>query len=145
MVYKIKVKYKRILFFIMSDSDFSSETSSDSEFEESLEEVRQQIWKDKESEIIMDEMQRLGLRVSTFDGKVVKEWLSGYLKLQDVIVSGHLKKQNSVLLKGPISEERVAEIREFARKVIDHYGKSLRYSSYVDRVTACIIKYQYRL
>lgn len=130
---------------IMSETDFIlTESTSDSEFEEALEEVQRQISRDEQSDFIMEERRRLGLQ-SLFDGSDVKRWLEGSLELEDVVRCGRLKMQNSVLLGAPISAERVNEIREFARKIIDHYDESLRFRSYVDRVTACIIRHEYRL
>lgn len=129
----------------MSETDFIlTESTSDSEFEEALEEVQRQISRDNQSDVIMEERRRLGLQ-SLFDGSDVKRWLEGSLELEDVVRCGRLKMQNSVLLGAPISEERINEIREFARKIIDHYDESLRFRSYVDRVTACIIRHEYRL
>lgn len=129
----------------MSEFEYvSTESSTDSEFEESLEVVALQMRKDQEAEHIMDERRRLGLRC-VFDGSVVKDWLKGSLTLEDVVCCGRLKKQNSVVLGAPISDERVLEIREFAKILIDHYDESLRFRSYIDRVTACIIRHEYRL
>lgn len=129
----------------MSETDFTSDSSTDSEFDSRLEEVEIEKWRDEESSRLMEEMRLCNIRSSTFDGETVKSWLQGDVTLEDVIVCGRLKKQNSVLLLRPITKERVEEIRTFAKKVIDFYGESLRYSSYVDRVTACIIRYEYNL
>lgn len=129
----------------MSETEFiSTESTTDSEFEEALEAVEQLMLKDEQSEYIMDERRRLGLR-SVFDGNDLKQWLRGSLSMSDVISCGRLKKQNSVVLGAPISDERVEELRQFAKILIDHYDESLRFRSYIDRVTACIIRHEYRL
>ena len=57
-----------------------------------------------------------------------------------------IKKRNSVLLGERISKERLEEIRSVAKRVADFYDSPcLRFKSYIDRVTACIIEYEYRL
>lgn len=130
----------------MSDSEFFSTVSeTDSEFENALDLVEIDKQRDEESEILLERMRECNISMSRLDGKTINDWLKADLNLDDVIVCGRLKKKNSTLLSGFITEERVEELRELAKEIIHFYDGGTQFRSYIDRVTACIIQFEYML
>ena len=128
------------------EESYSSESSTDSEFERQLEAVQKEKERDEASHKLVDFMRSSNIRLETLDGFIINRWLRGNTALSDVIICGRLKKRNSVLLGERISKERLEEIRSVAKRVADFYDSPcLRFKSYIDRVTACIIEYEYRL
>ena len=130
----------------MSESDFSvSESVTDTEFEEALEEVEWQKERDIESEILLDRMRECNISMARLDGMEINRWLRGRTELDDVLACGRLKKKGSTVLLDYISQSRVDELRSFAREVISFYDGGTQFKSYVDRVLACIIEFEYFL
>lgn len=125
---------------------YSSESSTDSEFERQLEAVQKEKQRDEASHELVELMRSSNIRLETLDGFIINRWLRGNTALSEIIVCGRLKKRNSVLLGESISKERVLEIRNVAKRVAEFYDSPcLRFKSYIDRVAACIIEYEYRL
>ena len=130
----------------MSESDFFSTVSeTDSEFENALDLVEINKQRDEESEFLLERMRECSISMSRVDGNVINRWLKADTNLDDVIVCGRLKKKNSTLLSGFITEERVQELRELAKEIIHFYDGGTQLRSYIDRVTACIIQFEYML
>ncbi len=130
----------------MSDSEFFSTVSeTDTEFEDRLELVEMEKQRDEESEYLLDRMRGCNISMYRVDGNVINRWLKADISLEDVIACGRLKKKNSTVLSGFISEERVQELRELAKEIIHFYDGGTQFRSYIDRVTACIIQFEYML
>ncbi len=130
----------------MSDSEFFSTVSeTDTEFEDALNLVEMEKQRDEESEYLLDRMRECNISMSRVDGNVINRWLKAGISLDDVIVCGRLKKKNSTVLSGFICEERVQELRELAKEIIHFYDGGTQFRSYVDRVAACIIQFEYML
>lgn len=131
----------------MSDLEYSStESSTDSEFEEAMDEMERLKLRDVASSDLVDAMRACAIRVSSIDGSVLNSWLRGEVEMEDVVYHGHLKLKDSTLIKGDISPARVDEFRDLAKKVVEYYvGGVSHSSSYIDRVTAAIIQFEYRL
>lgn len=130
----------------MSQSDIcSTESETDVEFEERLDTVEREKQRDEESERLLESMRASNISLSRVDGNVLNDWLKAEMTLEDVIVCGRLKKNNSTELLNFISEDRVRELRELAKAVVYFYEGGTPFKSYIDRVTACIIKFEYML
>lgn len=131
----------------MSDSEFyTTESVTDSEFEESLDIVEYEKKRDAESEALLEKMRMCNIRMSGIDGYVLNRWLHGQTTLDEVTQCGRLKKRNSCVLMRSIPKERIDELRDLAKTLIEFYhGKGTHFQSYIDRVTACIIQYEYNL
>lgn len=130
----------------MSQSEFfSSDSETDTEFEERLDMVERDKQRDEESECLLERMRACNISLSRVDGSVLNCWLKAGTRLQDIIVCGRLKKKNSTVLLSSISEDRVEEIRELAKILVNFYDGGAQFKSYIDRVTACIIEFEYRL
>ena len=130
----------------MSESDFfSPESETDSEFEEGLRRVELEKQRDIESEYLLEKMRACDISLWRVDSNVLNRWLKAETRLEDVIVSGRLKKKDSTVLLNFISDDRVAELRELAKEIVYFYDEGTQFKSYIDRVTACIIEFEYRL
>lgn len=130
----------------MSESDFTvSESVTDTEFEEALDEVEWQKQRDVESEILLDRMRECNISMSRLDGMEINRWLRGQTELDDVLKCGRLKRKGSTVLLSYISQYRVDELRTLAKEVISFYDGGTQFKSYVDRVLACIIEFEYML
>ena len=130
----------------MSESDFTvSESVTDTEFEEALDEVEWQKQRDVESEILLDRMRECNISMSRLDGMEINRWLRGQTELDDVLKCGRLKRKGSTVLLSYISQYRVDELRTLAKEIISFYDGGTQFKSYVDRVLACIIEFEYML
>lgn len=130
----------------MSDSEFFSTVSeTDTEFEAALDLVEIEKQRDEESEFLLERMRECNISMSRVDGNAINGWLKADVNLDDVIVCGRLKKKNSTVLSGFISEERVKELRQLAKEIIHFYDGGTQFKSYIDSVTACIIQFEYNL
>ena len=130
----------------MSDSEFFSTVSeTDTEFEDALDLVEMEKQRDEESEFLLERMRECNISMSRVDGKTINDWLKADVNLDDVIVCGRLKRRNSTVLSGFISEERVQQLRQLAKEIIHFYEGGTQFKSYIDSVTACIIQFEYNL
>ena len=130
----------------MSDSEFFSTVSeTDTEFEAALDLVEIEKQRDEESEFLLERMRECNISMSRVDGNTINAWLKADVSLDDVIVCGRLKRRNSTVLSGFISEERVKELRQLAKEIIHFYEGGTQFKSYIDSVTACIIQFEYML
>lgn len=128
------------------EESYSSESSTDSEFERQLEAVEKEKERDEASHELVEFMRGSNIRLETLDGFTINKWLRGGTSMSDIIICGKLKKKKSVLLGESISKERILEIRSVAKRVAKFYDSPFqKFKSYIDRVTACIIEYEYRL
>ena len=130
----------------MSDLDIvSTETLTDTEFEDALDEMEWEKERDLESEYLSERMRSCRISTSRLDGHELNRWLRGGTTLEDVVACGRLKKKKSTVLLNYISSARVEELRELAREIVFFYEGGTRLKSYIDRVTACIIEFEYML
>ncbi len=130
----------------MSGSEFFSlDSETDSEFEDALDMVEWEIDRDEDSHHLVARMRECKISTWRLDGHVLNCWLRAATRLEDVIVCGRLKRKNSTVLADFISEARVEELRELARDIVFFYNNGSQFKSYIDRVTACIISFEYCL
>ena len=130
----------------MSDLDIvSTESETDTEFEEALDEMEWEKERDLESEYLLERMRSCNISLSRLDGHELNRWLRGGTTLEDVIACGRLKKKNSTVLLHYISLDRLKELRELAKEIISFYEGGTHYKKYIDCVTACIIEFEYML
>ena len=130
----------------MSDSEnFFTESETDTEYENTLYLLEMEKQRDEYSEYLIQRMRECNISMSRLDGNVINMWLKADTYLEDVIVCGRLKKKNSSLLSHSISDNRVEELRHLAKEIIDFYDGGTQFKSYIDRVTACIIEFEYML
>jgi hypothetical protein len=80
------------------------------------------------------------------DGNTINMCLYSDLRMCDVLHMGRLKYLNKTVLGCTISEERILEFREAAKAMVMCYIPEMqRQVSFVNTVTACLIKYHYKL
>lgn len=127
----------------MSDSDFFTVSETDTEFENALHLVEMEKQRDEDSEYLLQRMRECNISMSRLDGNIINTWLEADACLEDVIVCGRLKKKNSTLLSYRVSDRRVQELRELAKEIVHFYNGGNQFKSYIDRVTACIIRFEY--
>ena len=128
---------------------YTSDSSSDEEYEQRLVETRMLQERDKALDDLWELFKENNIESKInglIDGRVVNEWLRGLVSMEDVVVYGRLKKSNSSIPYGNISDERIDQFRQAARAVVKFYQPSFsRYRHYISDVTASIIKYHYKL
>ena len=135
----------------MSSYDYYSTTESetDEEYEQELEKLEEEILWDENSTLVWDLMHDYNIRSplsGPIDGKVLNDWLHPTLKMEDVVYKQFLRYDGHVALHDRISPQRIDDIRKVAKAVAEHYNPfCAKYTSYIDGVTAHIIKYHYKL
>ena len=135
----------------MSSYDYFSTTESetDEEYEQELEKLEEEILWDENSTLVWDLMHDYNIRSplnGPIDGKVLNDWLHPTLKMEDVVYKQFLRYDGHVALHDRISPQRIDDIRKVAKAIAEHYNPfCAKYTSYIDGVTAHIIKYHYKL
>lgn len=135
----------------MSSYDYYSTTESetDEEYEQEMEKLEEEILWDENSDLVWDLMHDYSIRSplsGPIDGKVLNDWLHPTLKMEDVVYKQFLRYDGQVALHDRISPKRIDDFRRVAKAVAEHYNPfCAKYTSYVDGVTAHIIKYHYKL
>lgn len=135
----------------MSSYDYYSTTESetDEEYEQEMEKLEEEILWDENSDLVWDLMHDYNIRSplsGPIDGKVLNDWLHPTLKMEDVVYKQFLRYDGQVALHDRISPKRIDDFRKVAKAVAEHYNPfCAKYTSYVDGVTAHIIKYHYNL
>ena len=133
----------------MSSYEYSSDSSTDEEFEEALDEVIRQQERDERAHALWDLFDNKNIESpisGPIDGKVLNTWLQANLTLKDVIYNGFLREQGKVALRQTITPERVEDFREAARAFVAHYElRQVDHDAYLDNVAACMIRYHYNL
>jgi len=134
----------------MSSYEFSSdESSTDEEYEHQLDKLEEEKLRDVQSHELCDLMWRRNIRSplnGPMDGHVLNVCLYPTLKMQDVVFGHFLRYDGHVALHDRITQDRVHEFREVAKALAEHYSpKAAKFTSYINGVTAHLIKYHYKL
>ena len=133
-----------------SYDDYStSESETDEEYEQQQEEMEQEMIRDQNGEFLCELMHRNNIRSplnGPIDGHMLNECLHPHLKMEDVVYKNFLRYDGQVALHDRITRDRIDEFREVAKVMAHHYYPfCANFSSYVDGVTAHLIKYHYKL
>ena len=130
-----------------SYDEYSTDSDTDSEWEDRCEECVQLQKYDNESSFLLEKMRALGVGYNPLkgypDGFTQKKWLYPTVLLSDVVKSGKL--QSDRVVKPSIREERVNDFLEAAEMFIEHHRRGFRVPSapgYVRAVAAEMIKWQ---
>ena len=127
----------------------SSESETDEEYEQQMKEMEQEIIRDQDGEYLTDLMHKNNITSplnGPMDGAMLNECLNPHLKMEDVVYKNFLRYDGHVALHDRITRERVNEFREVAKCMAQHYNPFCsNFSSYINGVTAHLIKYHYRL
>jgi hypothetical protein len=127
----------------------SSSSGTDSEWEEQLHQLSEEIRRDEALDALWDLFLQNNIDSKLnglIDARVIDTWLSAKTRMQDINRGSRLKKENSTVLSYEITQNRIDEIREVAKATVNVFRPELKkIKSYIDNVTASIIKYHYKL
>ena len=127
----------------------SSESETDEEFYERLHETEEAQRYDEASHRLCDLMRIHDIHSplnGPMDGSMLKQCLRADITLDDVVVTNRLKYSGKSALGGVITDQRMAEFRTVARAMAQHYAPAnARFMSYINDLTASLIRYHYRL
>ena len=134
----------------MSSYEYSSdESSTDEEFEQRLLEVEEEKWKDAQSHRLtelMAERNIISPLNGPMDGYTLKDCLYPDLKMKDVVYRNFLRYDGQVALHDRISDDRINDFRTVAKAMAEHYcPQNAKFTSYINGVTAHLLRYYYRL
>lgn len=134
----------------MSSYEYSSdESSTDEEFEQRLLEVEEEKWKDEQSHELWDLMDRRNITSplnGPMDGYTLNDCLDPTLKMEDVVYRNFLRYDGQVALHDRISSQRIDDFRTVAKAMARHYSpQNAKYTSYINGVTAHLLRYHYKL
>ena len=136
----------------MSSSEYYSsfsDSSTDEEYEREQQEMIAEQQRDESSHELWDLMLENNIRSplnGPMDGATLNACLQGEVKMSDVVCAGKLRRSGKVQLLDRITDARIFEFREVARMMARHYRpESAKFASYVNTVTASLIKYHYKL
>lgn len=127
----------------------SSESSTDEEYERQLDELEEEKIRDAQSHELWDLMDRSNIRSplnGPMDGYMLNECLYPKLKMKDVVYRNFLRYDGQVALHDRITPDRIHEFRQAAKALAEHYSPATaKFTSYINGVTAHLIKYHYKL
>jgi len=127
----------------------SSDSSTDEEWQERLEETKRAQERDKAHDALWELFRKNNIDSKLnglINNDVIENWMRAGTQMGDIIRGDRLKKENSTVLSYEISSNRIAEFRETAKAVVTFYRPGFaRFKSYIDDVCASMIKYHYRL
>lgn len=134
----------------MSSTEYyTSSDSYDEEYEREQEEMLAEHRREEASHELWDTMIKNNIRSplnGPMDGATLNLCLQGGVKMSDVVCDGKLRRSGKVHLVDNITNERIVEFREVGRMMARHYRpESAKFASYVQGVTASLIKYHYKL
>ena len=134
----------------MSSYEYSSdESSTDEEFEQQMVDLEEEKMKDAQSHELWDLMERRNIRSplnGPMDGYTLNTCLNPRLKMEDVVYRNFLRYDGQVALHDRISSERINDFRTVAKAMAEHYSpQNAKYTSYINGVTAHLLRYHYRL
>ena len=128
---------------------FSTESSTDEEFENEQAVLQRQIEHDEFMHYIWDYMQEIQFESplnGPMDGAMLNACLYSNLTLNDVLHNNRLRYTNKVVLGSYITNERIDEFRFLAKLLAQVYNPVCsRFSSYINSVTAALIQYHFKL
>jgi len=127
----------------------SDESSTDEEWEERLRETERQKQRDEALDNLWEAFCKNNIDSKInglINAEVIDTWLRAETEMRDVVVNNVLKKSNSTILSYEITQNRINEFREVAKLVVNFYRPEFKkFKSYIDDVTASMIKYHYKL
>ena len=133
----------------MSSYEYSSESSTDEEFEHGLFEVEKEKIRDEQSYELCDLMDKKNIWSplnGPMDGYMLNDCLHPRLKMEDVVYRNFLKYDGQVALHDRITPDRINDFRTVAKALGEHYcPQHAKFTSYINGVTAHLIKYHYKL
>lgn len=135
----------------MSSYEYSSpsESETDEEYELEMKELDIEKNRNENSVILSGLMDENNIRSplnGPMDGFELNECLNPVLKMDDVLYGQFLRYDGQVALHDRISRERVDEFRTVAKCMAECYNPFCsKFTSYVNGVTAHLIKYHYKL
>ena len=133
----------------MSSFEYTDESSTDEEHEQQLVDLEEEKLRDEQSHVLWDLMGRRNIRSplgGPMDGSTLNSCLHPRLKMEDVVYRNFLRYDGQVALNDRITQERIDEFREVAKAMATHYSPyNARHTSYINGVTAEIIRYHYNL
>ena len=135
----------------MSSYEYSStsESETDEEYEREMEELREEMIRDEQGHELSELFHTNNIKSPLnghMDGKMLNECLQPYLKMEDVVYKRFLRYDGHVALHDRITPDRIQEFREVAKMMAEHYNPFCsKFTSYIDGVTAHLIKYHYKL
>lgn len=129
------------------DEYYTSESESDSEWEDACEQAVQDQEYDMESRDLLEKMRVHNVGYSPLkgyaDGFAQKGWLQPSLRLRDVVRSGKL--QSDRVNKEPISAARLEDFLEVATLLVRHHRRRVpgtQSRGYITAVAAEMIRWQ---
>lgn len=134
----------------MSSYEYSSdESSTDEEFEQQMVDLEEEKMKDAQSHELLDLMDSRNITSplnGPMDGYTLNTCLNPRLKMEDVVYRNFLRYDGQVALHDRISPERIDDFRTVAKAMAEHYcPQNAKYTSYINGVTAHLLRYHYRL
>lgn len=127
----------------------SSESETDEEHEQELKQLDLEKRRDELAHDMWNLMDRNNIRSplgGPMDGYMLKKCLNPELKMDDVVYNNFLRYDGQVALHDRITDDRIEEFRQVAKVMAEHYNPFCsKYKSYVNGVTAQLIKYHYKL
>jgi len=134
----------------MSSYEYSSdESSTDEEFEQQMVDLEEEKMKDAQSHELWDLMDRRNITSplnGPMDGYTLNTCLNPRLKIEDVVYRNFLRYDGQVALHDRISSERIDDFRTVAKAMAEHYSpQNAKFTSYINGVTAHLLRYHYRL
>ena len=105
--------------------------------------------RDKAMHQLWDVMLHMNIRsplLGPMDGPMLQACLYNNLTLDDVVHKDKLRFNNKVVLDGCITQHRINDFRTIAKMMAEVYNPVCsKFSSYINSVTAGLIRYHYRL
>ena len=132
------------------ESMFScTDSSSDEEYDSRLNELEEEKLYNESLDRLSELLSELNIRSplnGPIDGYVINRVLKSDLSMDDVLHNNKLRYTDKVPLGSEITSDRIIEFRRAAAGIVRHYAPYMsRFSSYIDGVTACLIKYHFKL
>lgn len=128
---------------------FSDESETDEEYERELVILEAEKQRDEDTHALSDIIAHNNIRSplnGPMDGRTLNDCLNPQLKMDDVVYESFLRYDGQVSLYYRITPERIGEFRTAAKALAQHYNPfNAHLTSYVDGVTAHLIKYHYKL
>lgn len=129
----------------------SSESSTDEEYEARQQLLEEDKLRDEMAHEMWDFMMQVNIcspLLGPMDGAMLQACLYNNLALDDVVhkQSGRLRFKDKVALGDCITQERINDFRLVAKMMAQLYNPAFsQFSSYINSVTAGLIRYHYRL
>lgn len=127
----------------------SSDSSTDEEWQERLEETKRAQERDKAHDALWELFRKNNIDSKLnglINNDVIEQWLRAQTCMDDILRGNRLKKEHSTVLSYEITNHRILEFRDVAKATARLYRPEFaKFKSYIDAVCASMIKYHYRL